>query len=411
MHVLFMNPSGQLGGAETGLLSVIASLRVEYPDWKLSMLAVQHGPFISQVKHLGVDVHVIPLPPALAVLGDAGLSAETSIQRWLTVGWQGIKAVLPLLKFLMRLHRQVKKLNPHLIHTNGFKMHILGLWSRPAHVPLVWHLQDYVGQRPLMRLLCRWHISSCQAVIAISKSVAEDLASACGRVPRIAVVHSAVSTAQFHPEGSALNLAFLSGLDPEEPGTVRIGLLGTFAHWKGHDVFLQALTQVRTTTPWRAYVVGDAIYQTGGSQHSRQQLSERVCALQLQNRVGFTGFVSDTASALRALDVVVHTSTRPEPFGMVIIEAQATGKAVLVARAGGAAEIVDEEENALAAAPGDVAGIAAALSRLINDAPLRERLGRGARTNAETRFSMLRLGRQVGETYQEMTAHACPTRR
>ncbi len=57
---------------------------------------------------------------------------------------------------------------------------------------------------------------------------------------------------------------------------------------------------------------------------------------------------------MRALDIVVHASTRPEPFGLVIAEAMACGRAVITSAAGGAAEIVESEVDALTHTPGDV---------------------------------------------------------
>ena len=58
--------------------------------------------------------------------------------------------------------------------------------------------------------------------------------------------------------------------------------------------------------------------------------------------VGFTGHVADVPAALRSLDIVVHASTAPEPFGMVIAEGMASRRAVVAARGGGAAELFED---------------------------------------------------------------------
>ena len=55
--------------------------------------------------------------------------------------------------------------------------------------------------------------------------------------------------------------------------------------------------------------------------------------------MGFTGFVAHSAAAMRTLDVVVHASTEPEPFGLVIAEAMATGRPVIISYSGGAEEL------------------------------------------------------------------------
>ena len=91
--------------------------------------------------------------------------------------------------------------------------------------------------------------------------------------------------------------------------------------------------------------------------------------------MGLTGYIEDTASVLSSLDIVVHASTRPEPFGLVIAEAMAAGKPVIVSAAGGAAEIVSANRDALVYQPGDVTALAECIRTLAEDAALRRRLG------------------------------------
>ena len=129
-------------------------------------------------------------------------------------------------------------------------------------------------------------------------------------------------------------------------------------------------------------------------------------ALGLADRIGFTGFAVDAAAAMRALDIVVHASVQPEPFGMVIAEAMACGRPVVVSLAGGAAEIVRDGVDALGHAPGDAAALADRLATLIMDSDLRVRLGRSARTAAEARFDRARLARELGPLYTRLARAA-----
>ena len=94
----------------------------------------------------------------------------------------------------------------------------------------------------------------------------------------------------------------------------------------------------------------------------------------LEGRVGFLGFQEDPAEAFRALDVVVHASTRPEPFGLTIVEAMACAKPVVAAAAGGAAELFQDGRDALGHPPGDADALAAAVGRLVDDPALPARL-------------------------------------
>jgi glycosyltransferase involved in cell wall biosynthesis len=263
-------------------------------------------------------------------------------------------------------------------------MHVLAARAAAPGVPLVWHLHEYLKPRPLSRLLLRHHVSRTAAVVANSHSVAADLAETLGASAPITTIYNAVDLAAFSPEGSAVDLDALAGLPPAPPGTCRVGLMATFARWKGHDVFLRAVQQA--SAPVRAYVIGAPVYDTAGSQLTIEELRARAVALGIADRVGFTGFVDRPAPALRALDVVVHASTEPEPFGLVIAEGMACGKPVVVSRAGGAAELVEAGVDALTTTPGDAAGLAQAIDRLAGDAGLRARLGEAARRTAIRRF-------------------------
>jgi len=113
--------------------------------------------------------------------------------------------------------------------------------------------------------------------------------------------------------------------------------------------------------------------------------------------------LDDTAGAMRALDVVVHASTEPEPFGMVIIEAMASGRPVIASEAGGARELFSDGENALAHSPGDSDSLATQILRLAADEDLRTRLGRAGRATAVGLYDRNRLAIEMLTTYRQVT--------
>jgi glycosyltransferase involved in cell wall biosynthesis len=195
-------------------------------------------------------------------------------------------------------------------------------------------------------------------------------------------------------------------MSPADHGTVRVGLVATFARWKGHETFLRAIAQLPRDLPVRAYIIGDAVYQTDRSQYDRGELTRLAEALGVADRVGFTGFVARADTALRALDIVVHASTAPEPFGLVIAEAMACGRALVVSAAGGACELVAAGVDALTHAPGDVDALAERIAHLAHDPSLRARLGAAARRAAERAFDQARLAREILPVYQRVMAAA-----
>jgi glycosyltransferase involved in cell wall biosynthesis len=272
-------------------------------------------------------------------------------------------------------------------------------------VPVVWHIHDFVGARPVVARALRWSSRRAAGAIAISEAVAQDARHTLPNVP-VDVVYNAIDTDRFAPgPGEGATLDALAGLPLAAPGTVRVGLVATYARWKGHELFLEAAARftARNACPWpvRFYIVGGPVYRTHGSQFTEAEL--RACSARhgLAGRVGFIGFQRDVAGVYRALDVVVHASTQPEPFGLTIVEAMACGRAVIVAQAGGAAELFRDGCDALGVPPGNAAALTEAIAALAADPERRSRLGERARRRAVAQFARARLGHEIAAVYDQ----------
>jgi glycosyltransferase involved in cell wall biosynthesis len=406
LSVVYLSASAALGGAERALLDLLASLRAAEPGWRLAVVAPDEGPLLDAVRALGVGGRALPFPPALAALGDAGASAEGDgggggVLR-LAVGM--LRAGPGAVRYVARLREVLGGMAPDVVHTNGLKMHLLGARAAPAGSRLVWHLHDFVSGRRAMAGLLRRSAGRVDGVIAVSRSVAEDAASLVGAEVPLRTVFNAVDLDRFRLVGPVMDLDAAAGMPPAPPGTIRVGLVATMGRWKGHGVFLRAIAALPRELPVRAYVVGGGIYRTAGSEVRADVLRRQAEELGIGGRVGFTGFADDAAAAIRALDVVVHASTQPEPFGLVIAEAMACGRAVVASAAGGAGEIVTDGHDALAVAPGDVEGLADAIRRLALDPVLRDRLGRAGRETAVRRFDRARLAAEVAPLYRSLVS-------
>lgn len=408
MKIVYLNPTGELGGAERSLLDFMTSLRAADPRCSFRLIAAADGAMVEEARALGAETCVLPLPPTLARLGDAGAGgpAGRGAPRVLSMLGRMSLGTPSAALYTARLRRALRAAAPDVVHTNGFKMHVLGAWAAPRGVPVLWHVHDYVSARPVMARLMRAHADRCAAAITNSLSVAADVRAACGPRLKVFPIYNAVDLTRFAPAGPVLDLDHLAGLPPPDEAVVRVGLVATMARWKGHEVFLRALARLGGRPTVRGYVIGGALYQTNGSQYQIDELRRLARRLGLEGRVGFTGFVRDAAAAMRALDVVVHASVQPEPFGLVIAEAMACGRAVVVSRAGGAAEIVSPGEDALVHEPGATDSLVAHLRELVRNPGLRAFLGQNAALSARRRFASARLGAELLPVYQMLTAKA-----
>lgn len=410
VRILFLNPVGILGGAERALLDLMACLKQQDSTLSLHLLAGTAGPLLDEARALGVDARLLPLPEHLSTLGDTALRGHGPLE-----ALRFARRLAPTSGLLVdhgrALRRDVADISPDLVHSNGIKTHLLSAATAGLPLKRVWHIHDFLGERPLVRRALRLLSPLASAAIANSRAVGDDAREVLFRVP-VHVVYNGVDTTHFSPgPADGAQLDRLAGLPEAPEGTLRVGLVATYARWKGQDVFLEAaatLTRLYPTLPVRFYLVGAPLYQTPGSQFSEDELRRLIASRGLAQRVGLVPFQPHPASVYRALDVFVHASTRREPFGLTIAEALACGRPAIVSSASGAAEALTNGTDALLIPPGNVHALVQAMRTLLEDAALRARLGTAARLTAAASFSRERYASEVLALYRTLVRSSPP---
>ena len=403
MRILFLNPIGNVGGAERMLLTAVAGVRRERPDAVVRVVALGDGPLIDEVKRLGAEAEVVPTPGILSRFGDSQLRGRVWKDR-AAFAIRAVPAGFAALRLVARLRSAIRRFAPDVVHSNGIKTHLLTRFAVPRGVPVVWHIHDFYGLRPAAAGLLHRASGRVSTALAISAAVARDCAAVLPGLP-VTTVLNAVDLAQFSPgPGDGDELDRRAGLPIAPRGTVRVGLVATYAEWKGHLTLLEAAAKLAAEypdLPVRWYLIGGAIYHTA-AQHTQVELRTAIAERGLTDRVGLVGFIADTAGVYRALEIVVHASTLPEPFGLTIAEAMACGRPIVVSAAGGAVELFTDGIDALGFPPGDTGQLAVAIRRLVGDPALRARLGEAARRTAEARFDANRFGRELFAVYERV---------
>ncbi len=404
MRLLFLSPVGTLGGAERSLIDLLSVLRESRPDLALSIVAGADGPLREEAVRFGAEYVVVPIPPSIARLGDSNLIWRGD-RRFSRFGSaiQGISATMQVPGLLRGMRRAVSRLKPDLIHSNGLKCHILAGYIAPRSVPVVWHIRDFLTGRPLLGRWLRRLAYAPSVAIANSEATAADARSALPGV-RVERIYNCIDTESFSPgQTDAGRLDQLAGLSPTPLDLVRVGLVATYARWKGHELFIDAAAGVVSDSPSiRYYIIGGPTYSTAGSQFSEAELRKRIADRGLSDRVGLISFQKDLAPLYRGLDIVVHASSRPEPFGRTIVEGMASGRAVIVSAAGGATELFADGVDALGFQPGNLVQLTAAIQRLAENLSLRQKLGSAARATAVRRFNRKQYGLELCRVYESI---------
>ncbi len=398
MRVLYVSPAAELGGAERCLLDCIAALR-DQEGVQVEVLMLADGPLVEKARALGALTTVVQAPGNLAALGESGSGSESR------TALLGVLSSTPdVVRFVARLRRAIARAKPDVVHTNGMKAHLLAGVLAPARSRLVIHLHDFIGARRASKrfLPALRHVRRRTVFMANSRAVARDFVEIAPGAD-VRTVYNVVDTEYFHDAASEPEwLARQAGLTAPTPETATFGLVATYARWKGHGLFIEAaglLRKARPELPVRFYVVGGPIYETRGSQVRASELKQQALDAGIESQFGLVPFQDDIARVYGSLNVVVHSSTQPEPFGRTIVEAMACARPVIVSSAGGAAELFDDGLTALGFEPGNPQKLAEVMLQLAIDPQRRARLGRSARDHAVARFGRSRLAPELVRIY------------
>ncbi len=218
-----------------------------------------------------------------------------------------------------------------------------------------------------------------------------------GRTPQIEVHPYGVDAVRFSP-GVDPELRVRFGINASEPVLLFVAALDRAHHFKGLPVLLEALVATRAL-PWHLVVVGDG--------DLRREYAELAARTGLGDRIHFAGDVSDAdlPRYYRMADVHVFPSTGgSEAFGLVTLEAAASGLPTIVSALPGVRTVVIDHETGLHVPPRDVGRLGDAIRLLIEDGGLRARLGAAARRRAEAHFGWDARIAHLERTYVEVMA-------
>jgi len=389
-RILYLSPSAFIGGAERSLLGLLAAL--DRKRFEPTVCAPEGGPLASAVASLQVPFLPLHLPPEVERLSLRGARSRLP---------QAFGALAGSLRLLKELSLRVSEARPQIIHTNGTKAHLLGAvagWR--GRIPVVWHIRDFLGSGAWERLIAAVGRRAAIRVIANSNAVGASL-QVVGLGRRMDVIPNGVDLKEFSPGVDGRGVREELGIPHE---ACLVGMVGLFTPWKGQEVFLRAAADLHVRVPGlRFLLVGDEIYRTAGHGHFRETLLSQARDHDLAEALTFTGYRHDVPKVMAALDVVVHASVQPEPFGRVVLEAMATGRPVVATNAGGVPEVLGPDGGAgLLIPPGDANAMTEAILRLLRDEALRVSMGVAGRRRAEELFDVRSHAARVEEVYDRV---------
>ena len=360
MPALFATYTSAKGGAERLLLDVATGL-AEPP-----LIACPTGWLADEARAAGLTVFELPT---------RSLHVRRSVR-------DRVAAPLRIASHSRELRRLIEDVRPEPLVAWGMRTAIATSSAmRRIENPPRWIFEhiDFLPGPAIARAVRRTAVHA-DRIVCVSQAVADDLDPDGALRDRIDVIHCGVDVARFAP-----------GM-PSAPTDAL--MLGAIVPWKRPDLALEIAALAARELPELRLRIAGAPLDAEGEQ-LLAQLRERAGRPDLTGRVEFTGPLPDPAAALREAGCLLHCSDR-EPFGLVLVEALASGTPVVAPAAGGPAEIVDASCGALYP-PGDSSAGARALAGVLRS---RDELSAPARRRAETAFDLAAMQARYRDLFE-----------
>ena len=361
----------------------------EYPTLlggERSMLAT-----LPAIRDAGFDVHVVaPAPGPLAhALHETGVPHSA----WDVRDETGQRLALARLR--ANIAGFVRDLHPQLLHANSLSMsRVLGPVAATCGVVSIGHMRDIVT---LSRQAIEDVNANCR-LVAVSDATREFHIGQGIAGEKCVVLHNGVNLDEFRPRRPTGYLHRELQLNDRMQLVATIGQLGPR---KGVDVVLRAAAQVAETLPdihW--LLLGERTSNKAESHHFVLELQAAAQMRPLSGRVHFLGGRNDVPQLLNECALLVH-GARQEPLGRVLLEAAASGVAVVATDVGGTREIFPmESDGAILVPTDDELAMANAMLALLQNEARRQSLAGAARRRAQEAFDIRAAAQRLIKQYQ-----------
>lgn len=297
-----------------------------------------------------------------------------------------------MLPTTLRYVREGLRHDVDLIHlNNGLESQLPGVYAANLlGVPCIVHTRGF----PRFSRLSSRAIGGVDRFIAVSTSVERQLLQ--NGVPSgcVSVIHDAVDMEQYSRPRDPMLVRDELGIPPAARA---FGLIGRIIGWKGVREFVRAAIRVlEQDSDAYALVVGD---ESDGDPAYYREVREIAERSGVGDRILFVGYRDDIPAIVWALDLLVHTSTAPEPFGLVLVEAMAAAKPVVAADRGGPLDIVEDGTTGLLVDPEDTKALARSILDVLQDPQLARKMGDRGQHRARSMFSIDRYASEVLSVY------------
>lgn len=342
------NTDGTVGGSFFSLLYLVKGLNKS----KYRPIVVFHKEhsLMDEYAKAGIETIIVPRPSPTVLR-----FRDESPLKVFNYPLKLVQKAINLIKFLpltiYRYRRLILEKDVDLLHLNNSVAanHDWMLAALLSNIKCITHERAIYSKYSRLSRFLSPHLDK---VICISEAVRDNL-NRCGIDSKNIVIYNGIDPQTVKADVLAADIRHKHQIDEN---MVTIGVVGNIKSWKGQQSIISALSIIiKKHSNVTCMLIGDT---SENDILYRRRLDAIISKFELENHVVFTGYRKNVFDYINALDIMIHTSIEPEPFGRVLIEAMAMKKPLIGARAGAVPEIILNKETGLTFEPLDVTELA-----------------------------------------------------
>ena len=269
------------------------------------------------------------------------------------------------------------------------------------NIPVVTSVHMRFRKTNILKKIYNSILTKGDAIIAISNHIEKSIKSVFPRVSnKINIIHRGVDLELFNPNNikPARIIAQSKILNLRDNIPVII-MAARPAMWKGYMTLISALSKVNNNFQCVLIGAGD------GNEKFQKMLIDKIIKLKLEAKVKLVKSTRDIQASMILGDIIIMPSLTPEPFGRIVLEAQALGKIPIAFDHGGASETIIDGKNGFLAVPIKIDSLSEKISFALSlKEHKREKIGEYAKKNVSKNFSHDRMCKLTLSLYKQCLA-------
>ena len=384
-NILFIHQSAELYGSDKTLLYLVISVKNQ-SNYNPIVVLPTCGPLKEKLEAENIEV----------ILTDV-----VKVSRGIFKPKQLISLFFLVKQSVQSLHKKLKGREIHVVHSNTLAVLLGAFYSKKHKINHLWHVHEIIENPKIVKNGFTFLLNKFSKVVVYNSKTTMDFWTQSQpklRDKSVTILNGLNRKVGLTSPESVNEIR--SNLFAANPSDIVLGLIGRINNWKGQSLLLDAFAELRHEFHNIKLVFVGSTAQ--GQEQLRLNLEQEIQKKKLQSHACILPFQQEIYKIWDSIDIAVVPSTKPEPFGLVAIEAMLAQKPLIAANHGGLVEIVKDNVTGFLFEPRNVVDLIEKLKILLNDSYKRKKFGENGKRVAEKDFSLNSYAQNFYNLYEKI---------